>query len=126
MTATELLDRLRARAAEFRALDARVDGARLIEEILVELEPVVSGKDAEALTISEAARRSGYSADHLGRLIRNGTLRNVGKVGAPRVLAGDLPRKAKAQVAALNRSAYSPASDARFLRQSAVRSNHGS
>jgi hypothetical protein len=122
----ELLDRLRARAAEFRRLDAHVDGATLIDEILAELEPVVNGAGAEILTIAEAAARSGYSQDHIGRLLRKGTLENVGKARAPRVLAGDLPRKPAAQVAGAIGEKYSPASDARFLRRPAVRSKHGS
>ena len=124
MSGPELLDRLRARAAEFRRLDAHVDGAKLIEEILVELEPVVNGAGTEPLTIAEAAARSGYSEDHIGRLIRKGTLRNVGKERAPRVLAGDLPRKPARRVAGAVGERYSPTSDARFLRGPAVRSDH--
>jgi hypothetical protein len=44
----ELVDRLRARAEEFRRLDAHVDGAKLIEEILVDLEPFVNGAGGRA------------------------------------------------------------------------------
>jgi hypothetical protein len=36
---------------------------------------------------------TGYSADHLGRLIREGKLANHGRPNAPRVRAADLPRK---------------------------------
>ncbi len=124
VTGPDLLDRLRTRAAEFRRLDAQVDGAKLIDEILVDLEPVVNGTGTETLTIAEAATRSGYSRDHIGRLIRNGTLRNVGKARAPRVFAADLPRKPTRRVAGAVSEKYSPASDARFLRGPAVRSDH--
>jgi hypothetical protein len=120
----ELLDRLRARAAEFRRLDAQVDGAKLIDEILVHLETVVNGDEMETLTIAQAAKQSGYSEDHIGRLIRNGTIPNVGKTGAPRVLAADLPRKPARRVAGAVSEKYSPTSDARFLREPAVRSDH--
>lgn len=116
MTAHELLDRLRSRAEEFRRLDAHVSGAKLIDEILTELEPVVNGEQSEALTIAQAATRSGYTADHIGRLVRSGKLANVGKPGAPRVRASDLPRKPAAQVAAVPIAPYNPNSDARFIR----------
>ncbi len=35
-----------------------------------------------------------YSADHLGRLVREGKLPNAGREGAPRIRLQDLPRKA--------------------------------
>ena len=44
----------------------------------------------------EAARRSGYSADHLGRLVRNGKIPNSGRPGTPSIARRDLPRKASA------------------------------
>ena len=124
MSGRELVDRLRARAEEFRRLDAHVDGAKLIEEILVDLEPVVNGAGAETHTIAQAAKLSGYSEDHIRRLIRTGKLRNVGKPGAPRVLASELPRKPGVRVADADGEKYSPSSDARFLRGPAVRSDH--
>ncbi|MDE2782551.1 MAG: hypothetical protein OXK77_06320, partial [Gemmatimonadota bacterium] len=45
----------------------------------------------------EAARESGYSADHLGRLVRDGRIPNAGRPGAPRIARTDLPRKAPAE-----------------------------
>ena len=47
------------------------------------------------LTLEQAAQRSGYSRDHIGRLLRSGRLENVGSRGRPRVRASDLPVKAK-------------------------------
>jgi hypothetical protein len=120
----ELVDRLRTRAEEFRRLNAHVDGAKLIEEILSELEPVVNGAGTDTHTIAQAAKRSGYSEDHIRRLITTGKLRNVGKPGAPRVLASELPRKPGVRVADADGEKYSPTSDARFLRGPAVRSDH--
>ncbi|HVS61812.1 MAG TPA: helix-turn-helix domain-containing protein [Gemmatimonadaceae bacterium] len=89
------------------SLDAGVDGAKLIDETLVDLETVVNGAGTETLTIAEAAARSGYSQDHIRRLIRNGTIPNVGKRRAPRVLATDLPRKPGVQVAGASGEKYS-------------------
>ena len=47
----------------------------------------------ETLSLVQAARESGYSADHLGALIRNGKLRNYGRKHAPRIRRADLPTK---------------------------------
>ncbi len=46
------------------------------------------------LTLTEAAATSGYSADHLGHLVREGKIPNAGRPGAPRIALRDLPRKA--------------------------------
>lgn len=47
----------------------------------------------EALDLRTAADVSGYSADHLTRLVREGRLRNLGRKHSPRFRRGDLPRK---------------------------------
>ncbi len=47
----------------------------------------------EPLTLEQAARKSGYTLDHLSRLLRDGTLPNVGEPGSPRIRRKDLPRK---------------------------------
>jgi hypothetical protein len=50
--------------------------------------------DADTLlSIKEAARLSGYSSDHLRRMIREGTIPNAGRKNAPRIRLRDLPRK---------------------------------
>jgi hypothetical protein len=68
--------------------------AEAVERCAMELEQALAAEDGELLTLQRAAQVSGYSADHLGRLIRQGLLRNVGRPRAPRVRRGDLPRKA--------------------------------
>lgn len=45
------------------------------------------------LTPRQAAKESGYTADHLRDLLRQGKLPNVGEENAPRIRRGDLPRK---------------------------------
>ena len=45
------------------------------------------------LSLVEAASESGYSADHLGRLVRDGKIPNAGRPGAPRIARKHLPRK---------------------------------
>ena len=40
-----------------------------------------------------AARVSGYTADHLGALVKRGKIPNAGRTGAPRIRRQDVPRK---------------------------------
>jgi hypothetical protein len=68
-------------------------GAQLFEEHATELAQAVAASDDQLLTLAEAAHESGYSADHLGRLVRTGSLRNHGRRYAPRVRRGELPSK---------------------------------
>ena len=67
----------------------------------VETLPVTWRTQAKALRRyggeTPAARESGYSADHLGRLVRDGRIPNAGRPGAPRIARSHLPRKAPAE-----------------------------
>jgi len=58
-----------------------------------ELEGRLNAVELQALTLQEAEAESGYSADHLGRMIAKGKIPNAGRPGAPRILRRDLPRK---------------------------------
>lgn len=62
---------------------------KLHEELQRELDAIMQ----QTLPLTEAARVSGFSADHLGRMIRQGRLGNVGRKYAPRVLLSELPIK---------------------------------
>ena len=57
------------------------------------LEEALSEESERPLTIKQAAHQSGYSVDHLSRLVREGTIPNAGRPGAPRIVQRDLPRK---------------------------------
>lgn len=85
----DLVREWRQQAAQYER-DGLLPSARLLARVAAELEAVAGG---ETVTLAEAARRSGYTADHLSRLEREGKLRNVGRKHAPRYLAADLPRK---------------------------------
>lgn len=63
-----------------------------------DLEATLREQDETTLSLVEAARESGYSADHLGRLVREGKIPNAGRPGAPRIARVHLPRKATAPV----------------------------
>ena len=79
-------DMLRKRGAEVQAV--------ALEAWAEELERELANWETEELTLTQAARACGYSADHLGRLIRDGKIPNAGRTNAPRVRRTDLPRKA--------------------------------
>jgi hypothetical protein len=67
--------------------------AEWLEDRGAELEAVLEGQNGDLVSLVEGARLSGYTADHLGRLVRRGVLQNFGRLNAPKVRRGDLPRK---------------------------------
>ena len=64
-----------------------------LESCAAELETTLRERDETTLSLTEAARESGYSADHLGR---DGKIPNAGRPGAPRIARSHLPRKTQA------------------------------
>ena len=56
------------------------------------LERALSLEGEVILNLQEAAEESGYSPDHLGRLVREGRIPNAGRPGAPRIARRDIPR----------------------------------
>lgn len=86
----------RAIAAELRRSAAAEGAARALERAAHDLEDALRREADETLSLQEAARVSGYSADHLARLVRQGKIPNAGRRNAPRVRRGDLPHKANA------------------------------
>lgn len=81
---------VRTTLAEVGAL---VDGAKLLDRVLVDAEALFATEEGETLTLRQAAEESGYSRDHIARLIRAGTIPNAGRPRSPRVRRADLPRK---------------------------------
>ena len=71
--------------------------AAAIERCAADLEATLVERDETTFSLVEASRESGYSADHLGRLVRDGKIPNAGRPGAPRIALKDLPRKAQAE-----------------------------
>jgi hypothetical protein len=56
--------------------------------------PPPRGRADELLTLTDGPVESGYSAEYLGALIRQGKIQNAGRPHAPRIRRQDLPRKA--------------------------------
>jgi len=67
------------------------NSARLWDIAAVELERATQLFTAETLSLTEAARASGYTADHLGSLVKRGKIPNAGRTNAPRIRRSDLP-----------------------------------
>ncbi len=112
MTRHEFITRWRARRDELARLGAQVDGAKFCDEVLADVEAMLTSEDEALLGLHDAAARSGYSSDHLRRLHR------LGKLPARRdgrrlfFRAGDLPKKPSV-VDARPVRAYDPVADAR-------------
>ncbi len=98
------------------ALDVRVNAALLTREIVASLRLVREASLGKSLTLAQAAERTGYSAEHIGRLVRQGKLPNAGRKNAPRVRLRDLTVGLTPKFTAALGRLYDPASDARSLR----------
>lgn len=89
----EIVARWETRRNEGESLGSTVTLANVAAAVLADLALLRSDADAETVTLAEGARRSGYSADHLQRLVADGKIPNVGRKGRPRIRVVDLPKK---------------------------------
>ena len=80
-------------ALELRDRAADAQAAQIVENLTRELEQFLATADAEVLTPAEAQEWSGYSTDHLRRLVDSGDLTNHGKKGSPLYRRSELPTK---------------------------------
>jgi predicted DNA-binding transcriptional regulator AlpA len=106
---------IRSKAAELRDSFGDEPRARALEWAASQMERAIREDGDERLTLAEAALRSGYSRDHIARLIRDGRLPNAGRSGSPRIRAGDLPVRPPRPVAGNRPRAYDPIADARAI-----------
>jgi len=72
---------------------ALVNGARLVSRFLRDLNELNESTGRETLNLTEAARYSGYSREYLGRLVKDGKLRDYGRKGARKVRKAEVPIK---------------------------------
>jgi hypothetical protein len=112
---TEIIQRWTDRQAEWSKLGANVNGAALAAEVVADLEKIAASNGDAELTLTDASTLSGYSTDHLSRLIREGKLENRGRKGAPRIRRADLPLRPKGGIATARNNGYNPDTDARSL-----------
>ena len=116
MTRDELRAVWSARQVEWLRFAANVDGAKIIAAFLADLDSVTVSEREEALSLAEAARISGYSRDHLARLIRSGSIPNAGAKNRPKLRRKDVPRKPHSSLASDTSFRYDALADARSLR----------
>ena len=95
MTVRDLPPEFRERARVFREHE-QASVAIAYERCADELERTLGADEETSLTLTEAAEASGYSADHLGRLVRSSKIPNAGRKGSPRIARQHLPRKSAA------------------------------
>ena len=87
-----LSDRWRLEAERLRRFEAHGQAAAC-EQLANELDAALAAWDLSPLTISEASELSGYTEDHLRRLVRRDCIPNAGRQNSPRILRKDLPIK---------------------------------
>lgn len=87
-----LVARWRQRAGEWERFGLN-EAATLLSTCADELEREAAASDERLVSVNDAVIISGYSADHLGRLRREGKLQNYGSAHHPRYRVGELPRK---------------------------------
>src|SRR5690606_36206357 len=87
----------RERAEQVRRFAVDDRAAQLWEAAAEELERALQEAANEVLNLQQAAAESGYTADYLGRLVREGKIPNAGRKHAPKIRRRDLPRKATAR-----------------------------
>lgn len=115
MIYAEVVARWTARRNELQKLGATVDGAKICDEFLADLAALATSEGF--VTLTEAARHTGYTADSLSRMIREGRLTNHGRKHAPRVRVSECPKKPARPEGLAGRyaNAYHPDTDARSL-----------
>ena len=87
----------RTLAAQQRRFGAEAQ-ARILEYCADELWTLLHAAEDELLPLHRAAEESGYTADHLSRLIREGKLPNAGRKARPLIRRKDLPIKPARQL----------------------------
>jgi len=83
----------RGNAAEVRRLGGAEGAATAWEEAARQTELRLREAQLEPLTLDAAVAESGYTRNHLSRLIRVGTVPNWGTDSDPRILRSHVPRK---------------------------------
>lgn len=97
MTPRELREKWSARCDEWERFNARVDGAKVVREVLADITAVETQHGEDELTLKQAACVSGYSPRQLRRLVNAGQIPNRGKRNAPRLSRKDLPSKPRTE-----------------------------
>lgn len=93
-TPTTLPELWRALAVQQRLLGADAQ-ARTLDYCADELTAAMLRAGDELLNLGRASEESGYSTDHLARLLREGKIPNSGRKSKPLIRRRDLPQKSR-------------------------------
>src|SRR5215212_9098784 len=93
-TPASLPDHWRALAKQQRRLGADAQ-ARILDFCADDLTASFGRAGDALLSLRSAAQESGYSADHLARLLREGKIPKSGRKAKPLIRRRDLPQKAR-------------------------------
>ena len=93
MLPVDLPSYFRDKAEELRSDFAAEGRARAVEWCADKIQEALETGWSEELSLKDAEAESGYSRSHLRRMLREGTLINVGTERHPRITRGSLPRK---------------------------------
>jgi molybdopterin converting factor small subunit len=83
---------LRQQAGDMELVGGPNVGAAL-NALIERMERYLARQDNQVVTLSEAKRSSGYSYDHLRKLVASGAVPNAGGKGRPKLRRRDIPRK---------------------------------
>lgn len=110
----DVIERWEVKRGDLARYSAQVDGAALVTEMLADLDALATGEAPVPLSV--AAAETGYTPDHLSRLIKQAKLANYGRKYAPRVRVSECPRKrTDRRLAGRDRVPYDARTDARSL-----------
>lgn len=76
-------------------LEGHVSAAALIRSIVRSLRRIRSESENAKLSVTQAARETGYSTKQIRRWLKDGKIADVGADGAPRIRRGDILKHKK-------------------------------
>jgi hypothetical protein len=77
------------------SLEGQVSAGALIRRIVSSLRCIRSESQNAKLTVTQAARETGYSTKQIRRWLKDGKITDVGEEGAPRIRCGDILKRKK-------------------------------
>lgn len=109
------VEKWNGQAEAWTRLKAQVSGSEVCRDVLEDLRAIGSDLAGVTLNLTEAAELSGYTPDHLSRMVRAGQLPNHGEPHRPRIPLMSLPAKAKGERDSVLGSKLSPTEIARAV-----------
>src|SRR5438045_4584127 len=72
------------------SLEGHVSAGALIRSIVSSLRSIRSESQSAKLTVTQAARETGYSTKQIRRWLKQGKITDVGEAGVPRIRRGEI------------------------------------